>query len=180
MQTIFLFLYNYFSKRKAQLIITFVVITSLLAWCTSQVKIEQDVSKFFPADKTFEKTNEVLKNSKFSERLVFLVSSSDTTTVDRDKLIEYSDSLAQQISMKIDSQFVKKVTATVDDELMINLFDAVTTGLPVFLTEEDYKVIDSLSKPENIPAIMDDNYRQAVSPTGFAMKNIIVKDPLGI
>jgi 1-acyl-sn-glycerol-3-phosphate acyltransferase len=181
MQLIFLSLYNYYSGRKVQLVTTFVVVTLLLALGASQIKIEQDVSKFFPTDKNFQKTNQVLKNSKVAERLVFMISGiNENDSIGQDVLIRFADSLAAQIDSRLNPQFVKKVSVGIDDDFMINLFDAITTHLPLFLIEDDYRFIDSLTRPSNIPAIMDDNYRQAIAPTGFAMKKIIVKDPLGI
>ena len=38
------------------------------------IRVEEDISKFFPTDKKLEKINQVFQSSKFAEKLVVMVS----------------------------------------------------------------------------------------------------------
>src|SRR5690606_2687423 len=53
-------------------------------------------------------------------------------------------------------------------------------NLPLFLTEEDYNKIDSLTRPEAIEQNLKQNKRILVSPASVVFKQFIPKDPIGI
>jgi hypothetical protein len=52
----------------------------------------------------------------------------------------------------------------VDDEAAFEMFNAIYDYLPVFLSESDYSILDSLTKQEAIQSTLDHDYRQLVSP----------------
>ncbi len=56
----------------------------------------------------------------------------------------------------------------------------VTGHLPVFLEPEDYSYIDSLENPEQLKKILSEDIQTLASPAGFAMKDFISRDPVGI
>ncbi|MEG0456258.1 MAG: transporter, partial [Bacteroides sp.] len=58
--------------------------------------------------------------------------------------------------------------------------DFVYTHLPLFLTADDYARFDTLLTTEGIEATMRRNYTNLLSPAGMALKEYILKDPLGI
>jgi uncharacterized protein len=179
MESIFLFFYDYFKKRKALFYGIFGALFLLLGWGTSQIKIEEDVSKFFPSDKKLKKINQVFQGSKFAEKLVVMVSLKDSTQEQPEKLIQFTDSLVANMQHEL-SPYIKNINYKVEDEVALKLFDLIGRYLPIFLTEKDFAALDSLTHPDAIKATLAHNYRQLVSPTGMALKKIIVKDPVGI
>jgi 1-acyl-sn-glycerol-3-phosphate acyltransferase len=60
------------------------------------------------------------------------------------------------------------------------MFNMVEENLPLFLEPSDYASIDSATKPENIDKALENDLRNLLSPASFAMKQMIVRDPLGI
>ena len=76
--------------------------------------------------------------------------------------------------------FIDQSAFRTADTLIENMMDLMVDNLPLFLSEDDYQRIDSLLLPENIDRAMEKNLRSLVSPTGFAMKQYILRDPLGI
>ncbi len=179
MESIFLFFYDFFKKRKGLIYGIFGVLFLLLGWGASQIKIEEDISKFFPSDKKLKKVNQVFQGSKFAEKLVMMVSLKDTTQTQPEKLIQFTDSLVAHMQSEL-SPFIKSINYKVDDESALQMLDLIDRYLPIFLTKKDFLELDSLTQLEAIKATLANNYRQLVSPTGVAFKKIIVKDPVGI
>src|SRR4051812_14336789 len=115
MEQPFLFLYRFFNRNKPIFWITFLTVTILLLAGASRVKLEEDITKFFPDDERVEKLNYIFKYSKLSERLVAMVSVADSaTTPDPDQLVAYAESLADSINRKL-STHLSGINVRVDD-----------------------------------------------------------------
>jgi hypothetical protein len=179
MEFLFLSLYDYFKKNRSLLYGIFIGLFLLMGVGAMQVKVEEDISRFFPNDKKLEKINQIFQHSKFMDKLVVMVSLRDSTRASPDSLIRFTDELVNRVEADL-TPYVKKITYKVDDELTLQLFNVIYQHLPLFLGEEDYASIDSLTKEEVVRANLQRSYRQLISPAGIALKKIIVKDPLGI
>lgn len=180
MEKILLSIYHFFEKRQLALYITFVLIFLLAGWFALQVKFEEDISKILPKDKKIEKLNEVFQNSKFIDKLAVTVSLKDTAAdAQPDSLVAYADELIAGMESKLDS-FITKINYKVDDGLALELFGTVSDHLPVYLNEKDYAQIDSLITPARVKETLEQNFRTLTSPSGFALKSMISKDPVGI
>ena len=180
MEKILLGIYEFYKKQRTGLFLTFIIIFLLAGWFASQLKFEEDISKILPPDKKIEKLNEVFQNSKFMDKLVVMVSLKDTAAIAQpDSLVAYADELVQNIRVKL-SPFVSKITYKTDDELALEIFSSISDHLPVFLTDNDYAAIDSLIIPEKIKETLEQDIRTLTSPSGFALKGMISKDPVGI
>lgn len=179
MARIFLFLYDFFQRRKPLFWAVFLGLFALLGAGASRIELEEDITKFFPDDPRVEELNYVFKNSKFVERMVMMVSVKDSTTApEPDSLIARAEAIAARIDTDL-KPYVKQMVTRVDDEKVMEVFRAIQTQLPIFLDEKDYRQLDSLSRPENVQKILNENYQQLISPAGVALKRIIVQDPLG-
>src|SRR5688572_16748312 len=179
MAGLFLFLYDFFSKRRLAFWITFFLIVGLLGLGASRITLEEDITKFFPDDERVEKLNYVFQNSKFVERMVVMVSVKDSSsTAQPDSLVAFANRLSERMAQDL-KPFIREMTTQVDDEKVMSLFASVHEHLPVFLDDQDYTRLDSLLQPDKIASTLEENYRQLISPAGMVIKKIIVKDPLG-
>lgn len=179
MSTIFLNLYDYFQHRKRVFWVVFALTTLVICLGASQIRIEEDITKFFPDDERVEKLDYVFRNSRFVERLVVMVSTSDSSQAAKpDSLISLADTLVAHIERDL-TPYINKVSSRVDEEKILEIINTVHDHLPVFFDEGDYAKLDSLVKPENIRGVLEANYRQLISPAGIAVKKIIAQDPLG-
>ncbi len=152
----------------------------LVALGASQIRIEEDVSKFFPKDKKIEKLTEVFQNSKLAEKIVVMVSLQDSTpTPQPDSLIAYTQSLVAALDSTT-QDYLASITYKVNDQLALNLFSQLHNNLPIFLTNQNYKELDSLLQPEVLRATIQNNYQQLISPAGIVLKRMIAQDPLGV
>jgi uncharacterized protein len=180
METLFLLLFDYFKNRKRFLFGLFIGLFIAMGICAFNIKIEEDVSKFFPTDKKLSKVNQVLQGSRFAEKLVMMVSLNDSTaSPDPQALIDFTETLVGDMKGGMASE-IKTINYRVDDEVALQMYDVIYKHLPSFLTEKDLVILDSITRPEAIRATLENNYRQLASPSGMAMKKIIVKDPVGV
>jgi uncharacterized protein len=179
MTTLFLTLYDFFSKQKFFFWVVFLLTICLIVLGALRIKIEEDITKFFPDDPRVEKLNYVFQNSKFVERIVVMISIKDSSTASQpDSLVRFAGILAERMEQEL-SPFIKQLTTQIDDEKIVNLFASVYDHLPIFLDEQDYVTLDSLSQPVTTAKVLEENYRQLISPAGMVTKRVIAKDPLG-
>jgi len=180
MEFVFLSIYDYFRKHRTVFYSLFIGLFLLTGFGASQITIEEDVSKFFPNDTKIEKLTRVFRDSRFAEKLVVMVSLKDSTAeANPDSLIAYTEALVTELDKNV-KPYIKKITYKVDDQLALQMFTTLHDYLPVFLNDQDYQVIDSLTQPEALKQALQNNYQQLVSPAGIVLKRIIAKDPVGI
>lgn len=179
MATIFTRLYHYFQKQKWQLYLLFSICLLLSGYFSTQLKFEEDISKILPQDEKVEKLNQIFQQSKFMDKLVVMVSLKDSLTTEPDSLVAFSDDLVAQIRQKL-APYVRDVNYKVNDELALEMLDNIRTHLPVYLTEHDYKIIDSLIDPPVVRQTLAQNIKTLMSPAGVALKQVINEDPVGI
>jgi predicted exporter len=179
MEQIFLTIYFYFKQHRPAFWSVFTVAILLLGAGASQIKIEEDITRFFPDDERVEKLNYVFQNSKFAERLIFMVSIKDSTTApEPDSLVACTEELVENISRSL-KPYIKEINSQVDDSKVLALISSVQQNLPLFLEEKDYAALDSMIQPPIVKQTLNNNYRQLISPSGLVTKQIIVNDPLG-
>lgn len=178
MEKVLVRIFRYFDTHRPVFWGCFIGSFLLLGWFASRVHFEEDISKVLPKDPNVEKLNEVFRNSRFTERLVMMVSMKDSTA-QPDSLTAYAGDLAEAIKARL-SPYVARLTDKVDDSLSTSLFYTIGDHLPVFLEEGDYAKIDSLITPEGLKTTLASDYKTLSSPAGLALKQMLVHDPVGI
>jgi uncharacterized protein len=180
MEYIFIGIYNFFQKHKFAFYSIFIGLFALVGYGALKVELEEDVSRFFPNDEKVEKLNEVFQNSKFMEKMVVMVSLTDSTSdAQPDSLISFTEDLVENLEQEL-KPYIKKINHKVDDELAFQMFGTLHDHLPVFLDEADYQEIDSLINPTVLKTTLENNYRHLISPAGIVYKRMIAQDAVGI
>ncbi len=180
MHHIFSNLYRYFSKNPLIFYSVFFISLAVTVNFALRVKFEEDISRILPADEKVEKLTRVFNNSKFADRLVVTVSMKDTTSEGNpDSLVLYAGAFSDAVRAQL-GEYIGSLQDKVDDEKTIQLIDAVSEHLPLYLDETDYDKIDTLIQPERLRATLANNLRTLTSPAGIALKTLISRDPVGI
>ncbi|HMI63636.1 MAG TPA: 1-acyl-sn-glycerol-3-phosphate acyltransferase [Puia sp.] len=179
MEKMFIAIYKYFEKNRLAFFISFGISFLLVAYFALQVRFEEDISKVLPKDKKIEKLNQVFQNSKFIDKLVVMVSLKDTAAEEPDSLVAFADKLASTVQAELGPR-INKINYGTDDDLVMDLFNTIDNHLPIYLSEKDYRTIDTLMTEEKVKATLSQNFRTLTSPAGIALKSVIAKDPLGI
>ena len=179
MGTIFVNIYRILKKRRVLFFLLFLGSLLFAGYFASRIKLEEDITKIMPSDEKIEKLNSIFKNSKFLDKIVVTVSLSDSSSAEPQLLMEYTDSLAEQIR-KIDTSLIKDVTYKVNDDVMYDVYNTYLENLPVFLEEQDYKTLDHLLTSEKLDSTLEKNYKTLLSPASVILKKNILRDPVGI
>ena len=97
-----------------------------------------------------------------------------------DSLIEAAETIKQDLQQQAEGTLIKEIFSKADENLINSVGDFVYDNLPLFLSDEAYQRLDTLLTAGNIAALMQKNYSNLISPAGFALKNYIMRDPLGL
>lgn len=179
--SIFLSLNHFFSRNKTVFFITVLILFALVGYLASRLQFEEDISRMIPTDEKTNRASFILRNSKFADRLVLNISQTDTTAeANPDELTSYAEVLVKQLDSLYKPSHISEITATVPEDLMLQVNSIFYNNLPLFLEEKDYAKIDSMLLPENVDEVLDKNYKTLISPTGSFLKQNISRDPLGL
>ncbi|MBX2968013.1 MAG: 1-acyl-sn-glycerol-3-phosphate acyltransferase [Cyclobacteriaceae bacterium] len=150
-----------------------------LTWGALGINLEENMTKLFPDDERVQKLSYIFQHSTFSERIVVMVSVKDSTaSVAPDSLVAFAESVATAMEDSL-MQYGASITRKIDDDKILDVLALTLEHLPVFFTDEDYKILDSITQPAVSREVIQQQYRQLISPSGLALKKIIVSDLMG-
>ncbi len=179
MQYFFLGIYRFFAPRRSAFWLVLLGVLALLTWGALKIRIEEDVTKFFPDDQRVEKLSYIFQNSGLAERIVVMVSVKDSTRkIAPGSLVVFTDSLLYRMQKEFGA-YHATISGRVDDGKLLEVFNVIFNHLPVFLNEEDYGTLDSITTPEGSRHALRHQYQQLISPAGLALKKLIISDPVG-
>jgi 1-acyl-sn-glycerol-3-phosphate acyltransferase len=123
----------------------------------------------------------VIRNFKFADKLIVHFSLKDTAAkADPDYLVSIAGTIRDSLLSDLDSSYIRQVYLQSNDSLFQIASGIIDQYLPVFLTDDDYRTIDSLVQPEHLDSLLKSNFRMMTSPFGMLFRQRIVTDPLGI
>jgi 1-acyl-sn-glycerol-3-phosphate acyltransferase len=180
MGKLFVSIYNYFDRHKAWLWACTIACFVLAGYFASRIRLEEDITRILPQDKTLDKLQQVFNDSRFADKLVITISQKDTTQgAVPDSLTAFAQVLADRVQGKY-APYIKQFQTQVEDAAVLDLMQVIQQHLPVFLEEKDYQQIDSLIMPDRLQQTLESNYRTLISPTGLVVKKVIAADPVGM
>ena len=178
MSKLFLAIYKQIENHKLISLFLLVILISCSAYFASQLKLSEDITKILPDTEKINNMNFVYSNSKFLDKVVFIISNNDTTITNPELLSEFANIFTDSLKKRFVPGLIKSIDFAPSQADMLNVYDAVYKNLPIFLTEEDYTVIDSIITSENIQRTIETDYATLLSPVSFVTKKLIAKDPL--
>jgi len=176
MEKIFYHIYVWVQRNKAfaaLVAVLFLVGCSLLA---SHLRFEEDITQVIPKNEQTDEFSKVLKQINFADKITVLIENKTRTEPD-------ALTAAAQVfidSIQTDSLYIRGITGRIGQEEMEDTYDFVYQNLPLFLNVGDYRSIAERIQPDTISERVAQNYRTLISPTGFVMRNFVLKDPLGL
>lgn len=177
MNSFFYSVYKSISPKKNVSFGILVIIMSCLLFVASKIEFEEDITKLIPSGNKTSEIQKVLKTVNFADKIIVNISREPEGSVD--DLTRYASQLVDSITIK-SGQNIKQIQGKVKEEEIFNILDFVYKNLPLFLQENDYKVIHNKIQKDSIEAITNSNYKTLVSPTGIIAKDNILRDPLGL
>ena len=176
MVKLILSIYAFFERRRKTLFGILLAMVVVLVFIASRINFKEDISAFLPkkndagrisdALQLFSSTNKLIVNVGMDEAEPDLIIEAVTHFVE---LLQQSDSTGI---------YFKKMDYKVEPQQILDVMQFVTENMPYFLTENDYKRMDTLLTEDYIGRKLSENRRTLMSPAGFVMKRNIMIDPL--
>jgi uncharacterized protein len=179
MANLILFIYRYFEANRKVFFAVFIGLFLVTGFFALQIKPEEDISKILPRDRQSDKLNEILRNARFADKLVLMISLKENNRTAPDSLSAFADSFSNHLRSQYPG-LLRGIDDRINDSLFPDLLSLVTDHLPIFLDPSDYPYLDSIQNPGTIQAMLERDKQTLSSPAGFAMKFFIAKDPLGL
>ncbi len=180
MSNFFIRVYRFFKRHRITFLVFCISLLAGMIILASRITFEENISGERISNGNHDHFEYVVHHFKFFDKLVVRLYQADTNApADPRRLIDAAASFTGKLSSAFDSSTIKSVTGAIPDTLMAYYFNFFYDHLPIYLTDEDYRQIEKSLLPDSIEKTMRNNYRMLVSPASFALKNVLVKDPLG-
>ena len=180
MSTLFINIYNLFAKRRWLFFIAIGASLAVILFGVSRMRFVEDISGSSANPENSELFNVVLSHFRFAEKLVITLSYVNNSAKGSEAgLCLAADSLAETITREC-SENISKLFYKPDDSLFTELMRCTREYLPLFLEEDDYRGIDTMTSAVNIEKAVKKSYRQLISPASIAIRSQVLNDPLGI
>mgnify|MGYP003347749504 CR=1 FL=1 len=180
MVNLFLNIYNYLAKRKLLFFVLLLGSFSILAFFSTRIQLEEDISKILPHDPKTAQFSNIFNTSKFLDKVVVNIRLNDSLSkANPDSLTAYAEDFIIQANDQL-KDYINNIQAKIEDTTSFRIVEGIQQNLPFFLDDSDYIKIDSLIQPENVKQSFLNNFQSLTSPSGFLMKRMIVNDPVGI
>jgi len=177
----FLFLYNFFKNHRVAFAVFLTATVGFAIFFASKIQLEEDIAKIIPSDEKVEKLNFLFQNSKFVDKLILNISLSDSNAAtDPDKLIDYTNDLVASLEGGFVSQFIDDITYNIPEDALFEAHDFIYNNLPVYLVEQNYEQLETLTSDEAIASAVEKNYKLLITPASFILKNSLIRDPLNL
>ncbi len=182
MSNFFVHIYDYLSQKRILRNILMLGSFVLLLLFALQLRFEEELTRFFP-DNADSKTNElVFQNLKIKDKIIVMVSTYDSAREEEllDTVVLAGERMNELITSGVAADYLLDILSEVGGDMVDRTSGFLYGHLPVFLTDDDYRRLDTLLTSDAIDARMRQNFVHLMSPAGVALKTTIPQDPLGI
>ncbi|MBC7451302.1 MAG: MMPL family transporter, partial [Cytophagales bacterium] len=98
-----------------------------------------------------------------------------------DSLIAGAEHFVTHLNSKTKhTNLISDIRYKVEGEKLAGIYDLLYNNLPSYLTEDDYKRIDSITSESGVKESLESDYRKLISPASMVLKQFLLKDPLSI
>lgn len=179
MHRIFVKIYNFFRRHRPVFWVSMFSSFAIFLFMASKIHLEENITSFFPSGNSSHMA-EVYSNLKVSDKILIMFSSSDGS-IDPDK----EDSLfsaAARFGELVEAAGVPegKYLDCVSGDDISGMLDFVGEHLPVLMEDSDYESLAKLDNPAVVDSAIRNVYLNLISPAGFAVKDVLMSDPLSI
>ena len=180
MSNFFIYIYHLFLEKRWLFLIFLGAVLFLIISGGSRIRFVEDISGTSGKSGTQGRFDFVISHFRFTEKLVITLSLADTSgKYSMDDLCVKADSLSLSISEGC-GEYINKLFYRSDDSIFPALLSCTRDHLPLFLDDEDYAAIDTMTSAVNIEKSIKRAYRQLISPASIAVRSQLLNDPLGI
>lgn len=179
MQAFFVALYDFLRRYKTLCWVLFFASLGLWGYLASRVKFQEDITSMLPDSKAIRAMNDVISHTQAGEQVIFLMSFKDSTVTNPDSLISAANDFQVQLQERC-RQWIDTISLQMGSGYEEALAGIFQQNMPLFLTDKDYRQMDTLLQPERIRTTLETNRKILLSPASVVYKQMVAQDPVGI
>lgn len=176
MHDFFYKLYLKINKNKRISTILLVLFLATCSFLATRLKFDEDITRIIPKGEKNTVITKIIAQLKFTDKIAVIIEKKENGTVE-DMAAQANDFLD---SVQPYNAFYKDIQGHYDLDNFASTFDFVQQNLPLFLEPSDYAIIQGKLKQDSIASVVENNYKNLITPTGIVSKDYILKDPLGL
>ena len=181
MTTLVLKVYEQMRRHRGLCLLSFIVVTLLLAASVLQLRFKEDISDFLPLGGKEQHAMKVYRDISGASRIFALFQYRDTTQADPDLMVAAIEDFTATLTARDTTGMVSGLMAQMDHEHIEEISSFVYAHVPYFLTEADYIRMDSLlAQPGYIREQLHQDKQMLLLPIGGMLKETLQCDPLNL
>ena len=174
-------IYDILSRHKALGITSFLAFTALLIALLLKLGYKEDISDFIPLDNERQNALGVYQDISGASKIIVTFENTDSVDTDFDYLATCVDAFVERIQERDSLGGVKDLVYKIDEENVSEITDFVYSNIAYFITDEDYKRLDSLlAQPDFVQNRLQQAKQMLMLPTGGLLTENLQRDPLNI
>lgn len=182
MTKFFVNIYEYLSQKRILRNMLMFGSFALMLLFAVQLRFEEEFTRFFPDNEGSKNNEMVFQNLKVKDKIIVMVSARDSLRQEEllDSIVLAGDRMNELIGTGIAADYLLDILSEVGENVVDQTSDFLYGHLPIFLTDADYRHMDTLLTADAVDLRMRQNFVNLMSPAGLALKSTIPRDPLGI
>ncbi|WP_018345145.1 MMPL family transporter [Cytophaga aurantiaca] len=171
--------YEFFKIRRVLFYSILIILFAVLGFFSSRVALQKDITKMIPDDEETAGYKSAIQNVRILDKII--VSFEADSAGMEDSLIACAENFVEALRADTTaSSLVSDIRYRIDEERMSGIYDLIYSNLPIYLTAQDYKRIDSITTDTAVKKIIEQDYHKLISPASVVLKQYVLKDPLSI
>lgn len=176
MNNFFLAIYDFLSRKKALSIVILLIVIILCVFSALKLDYKENIADFLPTDPEKEKYTTVYDDLSNQGQITVIFSGDDM-----DELMGALDDFESNWEELDTALLVNDLRCKVNEGLVFDAIDFIRENQPLFLTDDDFKRMDSLlAEPDYVANCMQNIKRMLAFPTTSIVIEGIQADPLNL
>ena len=160
--------------------ISFIAVTTVLLALVAGLSYKEDIRDFLPLSEADRERMEVYQDISGMNRLFVVFETAGTSREGVEQTTQAIDCFARVLEECDTAGWCRDLQATFDFDALGEVADFVCRNIPLFLTKEDYRRMDSLlCQPRFMDGQLQDDLNALMLPSGSVVSQNIGSDPLG-
>jgi 1-acyl-sn-glycerol-3-phosphate acyltransferase len=166
---------NFFINRKVLFLFVLIVFLGIFFLGIFKINVNESIFSMLPKGNSFSKFSKILDQGDLSNQVVFRL---DVENSNLDEINKICSILSD--SLQVNSKDYLKEIVIERENLENDVFDYFYTNFPAFINENYYLKIESRIDSNKIKEHFSNSQRNLLAPSGFLLKEFILKDPLSL
>ena len=176
MTNLFIRLARYFRSHQAAYWLSMVALFAFVVYFAAQIHLEEDINKLMPSSKNEDGTTKLaFADLKIKDKVFLLFEGKDVG-----KLSAACDEFVDSLMAQDKDSVIGDIFYRMDDDLMPDGIDYLSTHLPAYIDTAAYSRFDTLLTREHFVRQMQKNHADMTGEFGEMFPELIQMDPMGM